>query len=218
MELTEKQIQRVEHYLDVKDVTYIDLRMEVLDHIVSDIEAKMIKESLDFETAFYRVTDKWNKHLKDKSSFYFGIMYSAPKIVIEKAKKYYKRWFYLSFFSYLVPSIIIGKLNIILSSSVENALNYVFYAIAFICLSIFVYLFINKDTKTVKSTYSFVLKTQSIGLLFGFIILFSLRFLSEKGVLNSFNISFLSVFIFQLFCYFSFYKKHKEAIKKHKIS
>ena len=40
MELTEQQLQRVEHYLDVKHITYIDLRMEVLDHIVSDIETK----------------------------------------------------------------------------------------------------------------------------------------------------------------------------------
>ncbi|MBU3011151.1 hypothetical protein KO506_07035 [Polaribacter vadi] len=218
MELTTEQLQRVEHYLNVKQIDYIDIRLEIFDHIISDIEAKMESEKLDFETAFYAVTDKWNKHLNDTSSFYFGIMYSAPKMVIEKAKKQYKKWFYLSFFSCLTPSIIIDNSNILVSATIENILNYAFYGITFICLLIGVYLFIKKDTKKVKTTYSFVLKTQSLGFVIGFPILFSLRFLSENGVLNSFNISFLSIFILHLFCYFHFYKKHKEAIKKYKIS
>ncbi|MFT5214842.1 MAG: ribosomal protein S13, partial [Patiriisocius sp.] len=42
MELTKEQIHKVAHYLNVKHITYIDLRMEVLDHIVSDIETKMM--------------------------------------------------------------------------------------------------------------------------------------------------------------------------------
>ncbi len=216
MELTTEQTQRVEHYLNVKRIDYIDIRLEIFDHIISDIEAKMESEKLDFETSFYAVTKKWNQHLKDTSSFYFGIMYSAPKMVIEKAKKQYKKWFYLSFFSFLIPSIIIDNLNVIVSTKIENILNYAFYGVTFICLLIFVYLLIKKDTKKAKTSYSFVLKTQSWGFVIGFIILFGLKFISENGVLNSFNISFLSIFILHL--YFYFYKKHKEAIKKYKIS
>ena len=217
MELTKEQTQRVEYYLNVKRIDYIDIRLEIFDHIISDIEVKMESENQDFETSFYAVTDKWNKHLNDTSSFYFGIMYSAPKMVIEKAKKHYKKWFFLSFLAYLIPSILIDKLDIILSTKIENILNFSFYGITFICLLIFAYLFIKKDTKKVKTTYSFVLKTQYSGFFIGFVILFGLRFLSENGVLKSFNISFLSIFISHLFSYFHFYKKHKEAIKKYKI-
>ncbi|GAB7255677.1 hypothetical protein [uncultured Polaribacter sp.] len=218
MELTKEQTQRVEHYLNVKQIDYIDIRLEIFDHIISDIEEKMELEKLDFDTSFYAITDKWNKHLKDTSSFYFGVMYSAPKIILEKAKKYYKKWFFLSLLSYSIPLILIDKLNIILSTKIENILNIVFYSIILICLLSFAYLFVNKDTKKVKTTYSFVLKTQSLGILIGFLILFGLRFLSEKGVLNSFNVGFLSMYILNLFCYFYFYKKHKETIKKYKIS
>lgn len=218
MELTKEQIQKIEHYLNVKGIDYIDIRLEVLDHIISDIESKITKENIDFEAAFNNVINRWNQYLEDSSSFYFGIMYSAPEIVIQKAKKHYKKWFYASFFSYLIPSLLIDKLNIILSSTVENSLNYTFYGIIFICLSIFVYLFIKKNTENVKTSYSFVLKTETFGLLIGFIVLVSLRFLSENGVLNSFNISFLSILIVQLCCYFYFYKKHKKAIKKYQIS
>jgi hypothetical protein len=69
IELSKEQLQRVTHYLNVKDIIYMDLRMEVFDHIVSDIEAKMGAENLDFEIAFYSVTDKWNEHLIQESSF-----------------------------------------------------------------------------------------------------------------------------------------------------
>ena len=106
MDLSKQQLQRVAHYLNVKGITYIDLRMEVFDHIVSDIEAKMIAENLDFETTFYSVTDKWNKHLKQESSFYFGLTYSLPKIVLNKAKKVYKKWFFLPVMAYLIPYIL----------------------------------------------------------------------------------------------------------------
>jgi len=90
MELTTQQLQRVEHYLNVKEITYIDIRTEVFDHIVSDIETKMETEKLDFETVFYNVTDKWNVHLKQTSSCFFGRIFSVPKIVLDKAKKYIK--------------------------------------------------------------------------------------------------------------------------------
>ena len=68
--------------------------MEVFDHIVSDIEAKMGAEKLDFEPAFYKATVTWNKHLIKESSFYFGLTYSLPKIVLEKAKKVFKKWYF----------------------------------------------------------------------------------------------------------------------------
>lgn len=218
MKLTKEQIQRVEHYLDIKQIDYIDIRLEILDHIISDIEEKMELEKLEFETSFYAITDKWNKHLKETSSFYFGIMHSAPKIILEKAKKYYKKWFFLSLLSYLIPLILIDNLNIIISTKIENIINVGFYSIVLICLLAFAYLFVNKDSKKVKTTYSFVLKTQSLGFFIGFLILFGLRFLSENGVLNSFNVGFLSIYILNLFCYFHFYKKHKEAIQQYKIS
>ena len=51
MELTKNQIHKVEQYLKHKNFDFVDLKIEVLDHIISDIEMKMSK-SFSFENAF----------------------------------------------------------------------------------------------------------------------------------------------------------------------
>jgi hypothetical protein len=217
MEITKQQLQRVAHYLNVKDIIYIDLRMEVFDHIVSDIEAKMMAEKLDFETAFYKVTVTWNKHLIKESSFYFGVTYSLPKIVLEKAKKVYKKWFFLSFLVYLIPYILLDQLKITFSQNAINDLN-VFLQILTVCtLMVFFGLLIIKYKEKNKTSFSFILKTLSWNFFIGFIVLFYLNF-SAQDDLKSFPISFLTAFIFMTYSYFYFYKKHLEAVKKHKIS
>ena len=52
MKLTKEQIQEVEGYLKNKDVDYIDLHFEVLDHISTDIENLIIEKQFDFNGAF----------------------------------------------------------------------------------------------------------------------------------------------------------------------
>ena len=217
MEITKEQLQRVAHYLNVKGITYIDLRMEVFDHIVSDIEAKMMAKNLDFETTFYSVTSKWNKHLKQKSSLYFGLSYALPKIVLDKAKKVYKKWYFLSFLVYFVPYILLDNVNLTFSQNSINKLN-VFLQILTVCtLLVFCCLLLIKFKEKNKTTYSFILKTLSWNFIIGFIILFYLND-NPKDDLQKYPISFLVAFIFMTYSYFHFYKKHLEAVKKHKIS
>jgi hypothetical protein len=217
MEITKQQLKRVAHYLNVKDIIYIDLRMEVFDHIVSDIEAKMMAEKLDFETAFYKVTVTWNKHLIKESSFYFGVTYSLPKIVLEKAKKVYKKWFFLSFLVYLISYILLDQLKITFSQNAINDLN-VFLQILTVCtLMVFFGLLIIKYKEKNKTSFSFILKTLSWNFFIGFIVLF-LNYFNKEGDLQKYPISFLAAFIFMTYSYFHFYKKHLEAVKKHKIS
>jgi hypothetical protein len=216
MEITKQQLQRVTHYLNVKGITYIDLRMEIFDHIVSDIEAKMMAENSDFETAFYKVTNTWNKQLRKESSLYFGLTYSLPKIVLDKAKKVYKKWFFLSVLVYLIPYILLDHLKITFSQNAKDDLN-VFLQILTVCtLMVFFRLLIIKYKEKNKTSFSFILKTLSWNFFIGFIVLFYLNF-SAQDDLQRLAISFLAAFIFMTYSYFHFYKKHLEAVKKHKI-
>ena len=163
MELTEQQLQRVEHYLNVKHITYIDLRMEVFDHIVSDIETKMIKENLDFEIVFYKVTDKWNPQLKETSSWLFGIAYSAPKLVMKKAKTSYKRMFLISNCTIITFVLLENKISF---SVLENTQYYItnsLITINIICA--FIYAFLMKSNSEIKqkscknrNQFSFLIK------------------------------------------------------------
>ena len=215
MELTEQQLQRVEHYLNVKHITYIDLRMEVFDHIVSDIETKMIKENLDFEIVFYKVTDKWNVHLKQTSSIFFGLGFSAPKIVIQKAKKVYWKQYILLFASYFLPFSLLTHFNFEIQNPTEFNFFIILKGILILSFVGFIYMLLTKNNK-IKTTYGFILKSQSLGALTGVIVV--LIFFAKLIELNGISIGMFCSFIFMTLSYFHFYRKHKEVIKKYKLS
>jgi len=59
MELTKEQLQQVETYLDKKSFDFIDLKVEVLDHMVSDIES-FLGNNYSFENAFKIIVLKWD--------------------------------------------------------------------------------------------------------------------------------------------------------------
>ena len=92
MELTNEQLQQVEAYLDKKKFNYIDLEVEILDHIISDIEGYINKE-YSFEDAFKTTTLKWDKHFENTASFYFGLMYHEPSILVKNASKVFKPFY-----------------------------------------------------------------------------------------------------------------------------
>jgi hypothetical protein len=218
MELTEQQLQRVEHYLNAKDITFIDLRFEVLDHIISDIEHEMINDKIDFDSTFGYVTNKWNKQLKHSSSYMFGAVFSVPKIVLEKAKKVYTKWYYTLFPILLVTYILVEKSSDILSETAKNGLNMVFQISSICSLIIFLILFILKFKNKTSTTYRFILNTQSLSLFITFILLFDFSYINNAGNLDSIQVAMLIAFIYSTISYFHFYKKHKEAIKKYKIA
>ena len=89
MELTTQQIHQIETYLQKRKVDFIDLRVEILDHMISDIES-LLQKNYSFENAFKITTLKWEKHFTERSSFYFGMLYSESKIVVNKAVKEFK--------------------------------------------------------------------------------------------------------------------------------
>jgi len=215
MELTTQQLQRVEHYLDKKNITYIDVRFEVLDHIVSDIETKMTKENLDFETVFYNVTEKWNPQLKETTSMFFGLGFSAPKLVIQKAKKVYWKQYVLLFTSYFLPFILLTHFNFKIQNPTEFNFFIILKGILIVSFVSFMFLLLTKNNK-IKTTYGFILKSQGLGAVTGLIVL--LMFFTRLKVLDGISVGMFCSFIFMTFSYFLFYKKHQEAIKKYKIS
>ena len=217
MELTAKQLKIVEHYLNIKDITYIDIRMEVFDHIVSDIEAKMVTENLDFETAFKNVKYKWSKHFRDSSSLYFGVMYSAPKIVIEKAKKSFSSLFFIGTFSMFFILISIDNFQFIFSENLQNTINFLFKSVSVLCLFCLLFIYYKNSKIDQKSTHSFILKTQFLTVFFSLLPILIPSYFTNEDSLDSFYVLMLFVSILSTFTCCIFFKKHKETIKKYKI-
>jgi len=186
MELTNEQIQLVENYLDKKSFDFIDLKVEILDHMISDIESFMDKE-YSFENAFKITVLKWDKHFKDSSSFFFGLQYHESKIVVKKAAQIFKPFYFLYLTAYFLPIVI------------------------------FLYIIINNIRTKIKTTYSYVLKTQYVSTVFLILPLFMGNLFNDDGSFIPFLIGFQSAgFAVTYICHY-FYKKHKAAIKKYKI-
>lgn len=105
MKLTKEQIQLINQKLISKGVVYEDVKLELLDHIASDIEQQIENRDSNFEEAFQNVFDKWRLLLQPiKTSVLFFNDFKGPKIVVDKWVLLYKR----QLFSMLIYSLILG--------------------------------------------------------------------------------------------------------------
>ena len=217
MELTKEQIQKVEYYLENKNFDFIDLKVEVLDHMISDIESYLDKD-YSFENAFKITVLKWDKHFTDTSSFYFGLQYSESRIVVKKAAKIFKPFFFLYMAAYFLPVVFFTKFSIVFSESTSYFLNAFLNSITAIFIVYLIFIIVKVLKSKVKTTYRFILKTQYLGLFFLVVPLFMGNHFNDEGILIPFLIGFQCAgFTVTYICHY-FFKKHKEAIKKYKIS
>ena len=215
MELTKEQTQKVEKYLDSKNIVFIDLRPEVLDHILSEIEVEIHTTNITFHHAFANARQKWNPQLKETSSMFFGFGFSAPKIVIQKAKKVYWKQYVFLLASYFLPFLLLTHFNFKIENPTQFNFFIFFKGIITLSFISFVYMLVFRNYK-IETTYGFILKAQSLGAFTGLIVL--VIFFTRLKELNGINIGMFCSFIYMTFSYFYFYKKHKEAIRKYKIS
>jgi hypothetical protein len=214
MELTKEQIQQVEGYLDNKRFNFIDLKVEVLDHMISDIEDNILLENVTFNYAFATAKQKWNSQLKETSSMFFSIGFSAPKIVIQKAKKVYWKQYVFLLASYFLPFLILTHFNFKIENPTEFSFFTLLKAVIILSLIAFFYMLLFKNDK-IETTYGFILKSQSLGAFTGLIVL--AIFFTRLEELNGINIGIFCSFIYMTLSNFHFFKKHKETIKKYKI-
>jgi hypothetical protein len=217
MEITPKQIQQVETYLDKKSFDFIDLKVEVLDHMISDIES-LLDNNYSFENAFKLTVLKWDKHFKDTSSLYFGVQYQESNIVVKKAIKMFRPFFFLYLITYTLPVIIFSNFSIVFSKNTSVFLNIFLNSISSLFLVYLVFIIIKVIKSKVKTTYRFILRTQYFGLFFLVLPLFMGNHFNEERTLIPFLIGFQSAgFTVAYICHY-FFKKHKEAINTYRIS
>lgn len=132
MKLTNQELQFIDKYLENSDVKYLDIRMELTDHIASAVENKMQSENLDFYDAFkeYMVVNK--KALLKRNS------YSIKKSFEIISKGYY----HLTTLIFVFLSIIITQLSLTYFEELKTLFN-----IILLCYFIFIislYLLIGK--------------------------------------------------------------------------
>ena len=86
MKLSPSQIETIDVFLYKNNVKYIDIKLELLDHIASQIEYEMKTTKKTFPDAYNQVFDNWSEEFKLTRDF-FSIKSTYPKLVHSKLKK-----------------------------------------------------------------------------------------------------------------------------------
>ena len=143
MELTEKQIQFIENRLENDGIKYWDIRIEMLDHVVTDVENKL-ENGEKFKTAVQEsfISLGWKENFN--GSNFEGIIQRKQNVFAKEYRKRYWKYF---------------KNSIVKTSSIVLFLSFVtlFYTISFyskvfkytlftylISMSIFIFYFLTK--------------------------------------------------------------------------
>ena len=149
MHLTTDQINHIDYVLrnDYSFEQFDDLRIELLDHIATDVELSIAENVITFEEALPQVLHKWNDELSiDRSGFYNKV----PKIVGTLWKKL--DWKYNIFVLTLTAVLSFGSIHL----NKEVWVTYAMYFIACVGLVLGSYLLIllrKNKFNTVLSKY-----------------------------------------------------------------
>ncbi|MFV8321849.1 hypothetical protein [Flavobacterium sp. LB3P21] len=192
MKLTNQQIAKIEETLVLNGVVYDDIKIELIDHIASEIEEKIYNETSSFEVAFTEVFDKWKPELKPSFSGLIG--FTNPRIMTVKCHKIVKRQLFTAI---TISSLMaLASMVFVRNSSYGLALTNIqgvlrsFVLVEF-CLVILACGFVWQSKH--QTTYSYLMKKKSFGLI---IVLFMLGIGLFPVMLNhpDAKIAFVSVF------------------------
>lgn len=153
MKLTNEQIEIIDQTLMDKGVIYDDIKLELLDHIITDIELET--EESNFDVAFSKAMLKWERELEVTSSFWDNLI--GPRIIIGKYSALSKKKYLLSLLfavAFSILMILITKLNP--EEYIYNVLKIVFSsAYIVLCLIIIISLFFiwKLKTKTIHGRF-----------------------------------------------------------------
>jgi len=216
MKLNQEQTAIIEGFLNRMELTQIDLRNEVLDHMAVSIE-NYLEKGFSFKEALDIVSEDWLPELRSHQSFWLGLLWQEPKILIDKAVDKTKIT-YLK--SALVSIFTIGSfyaLQSFLNVSMIKILNIIIGSV-YIFLFLMLLYFSHRIKKTnFKTTFSFLFKINAIGFSF-LLVLYNPLFSNIFGLIHDSAVSYVAIGMhgFTLaFCYFflDFYKSHMNCQK-----
>jgi len=187
MKLTPEQLQFIDNYLTNSGVFYLDIRMEMMDHVASAVERKMQAENLDFYDAFKDFMVQNKKELMKNNREGFG--YQDTKTFKEGFRFLMKPWSLVS-----LPIILFMFYFWVDEINRANFHSYYLGFVALIALSWGLGIYIYKKTY-LKGARFFVLEQSEIF----FVIIFQIMnpFLMNQKVMDASNF-----WLYGLFFYF----------------
>ncbi|WP_026712855.1 hypothetical protein [Flavobacterium daejeonense] len=222
MKLTNEQIAIIDQTLMDKGVVYEEIKLELLDHIITDIELE--SEESDFEIAFSKAMLKWKRELEEVNP---SGKFAAPRIVMEKFSSFFKGQYKFFFPAAAIFSFLIAIITTLYPEGlVYNTVKLVFYSVYFLLsLGGIISLFFISKTKSKTISGKLIQKSRWLLVLQFFVIyMYSNSYSSLYRHYN--NEPFLGKFIEWLMpCYFFLIAchlimiavEHFRVVKKYKL-
>lgn len=182
VKLSKEELQFIDNYLDNSDVVYADIRMEITDHVASEIETKMKANS---EATFYDVFKAYmveNKAelLNDNKRFIKTVVSQNTKLIFKEL---------VSFKTIIVFMLLLFLSNNYLVDTIVMSTKHLF-AIPIFLMAIIAFIYFIGSKITKLSRFSGV---ERLGfmyfVLFQFLNFISISFVSRTEDLNSIFIS-----------------------------
>lgn len=222
MKLTNEQIAIIDQTLIDKGVVYDEIKLELLDHIVTDIELET-KET-NFDIAFSKAMLKWEKELEEINP---SGKFSTPRIVKEKFSKITKNQCKFSLLAAVIFSILMTTITRLKPEEyVYYNLHLVFYSVnSLICLINIIGMFFIWKLK-IKTIYGRFFQVNLGFNVFNFYLIYSglnkLNNLYRYYNYKSIFLYFFDYFIKGLYFFMAVYLvmialEHFKIIKKYKL-
>lgn len=138
MELTKQQIQFIDNRLENEGVKYWDIRIEMLDHVVSDIEQKLKSENSEYE--FKEMVQESFISLGWKENFNGGgfekVISARLKMYNKNQNKNFKQYFKETFLklNYILGTVSLA-ISVIYFQENKFALKFIFFSMMVIYVS-----------------------------------------------------------------------------------
>ncbi|MEX1383273.1 hypothetical protein [Lutibacter sp.] len=219
IKLTKEQLHQIDAYLNNNDVKYIDLHLEVLDHICTDIEHEMTINNSSFKDAFDKIRIKWSKTFSYKWTFWLGISNGGSKLFIDHCLKIYKPLWFKSIL--VILTFIATFYGIVTILNIDLDANYHLFKITFLSMALSfpaLLIYWKYELKKIKlaSTYSYLYNKQIFPNIFISLLLILQIFRSEKEVFSDFMFVYFTVFFSILIMGYNFYKNHLKAVSNYR--
>ena len=132
MKLTTQQITTIDETLVLNGLIYDDIKLEVTDHIASEIEVKMEESNILFDDALYQSLLNWKDQMKPSWSFMLGTNQIAPRIITQNCHSVIKKQLLISLLiSLLLTFIILGLLR---NFNNEQVINNIILGFRILCI------------------------------------------------------------------------------------
>lgn len=203
MKLTTEQLDLIDRYLEQKNLDFIDIKLELKDHIACEIEELIVNKNMNFYEAVNMTLEKWKYSLSTaKNSWIINTRRTFPNIVYHKLKNTY-------ILINIAFALFIGFALLFTDEYIEmnhrllalESLKFLLIFLAFVC----VVMFFKIKIRELKTTYSFNFQ-HILFLNYSFFVCF---FWIDGFVF----LSFFALILFMPITVYNF-QKHQKLIKK----